>query len=56
VFGKKSLKISKMYSKAVNGRIDNTMTNKTLHHRITDNTMVKRNSAVGQTMVYRTYT
>jgi hypothetical protein len=28
VFGKKSLKISKMYSKAVNGRIDNTMTNK----------------------------
>jgi hypothetical protein len=28
VFGKKSLKISKMYSKTVNGRIDNTMTNK----------------------------
>jgi hypothetical protein len=29
VFGKKSLKISKMFTKAVNGRIDNTMTNKT---------------------------
>jgi hypothetical protein len=28
VFGKKSLKISKMCSKAVNGRIDSTMTNK----------------------------
>jgi hypothetical protein len=27
-----------------------------LHQRITDNTMAKRNSAIGQTMIYWTYT
>jgi hypothetical protein len=48
VFGKKSLKISKMFTKAVNGRIDNTMTNKKrTNNNLQSNTQKTKDWATG---------